>query len=389
MQQDVFIAISTDNPGSTTPIGSGTATDPYRGPSDSGTWFDYTMANLLGSDPVTVRLGPGVFRTGADGAGHQGWAARDAMQIIGSSISATTLKLVGTTGQQRWAIGMPGGSTGLMGSEASDFLIDCGFPSSSPPANTGNGAISVSGTHVYLRRIKAINFGSTYGLTLIVFSAAAADSEDCIISECYAQNTRDDSLSSQTVVLFGSSNTSGNPHRFCVIRDCFALGAAYASPPPTVSKCLGIQPGLGLGTIVENNVVANLKWAVYARPCPTKDLVIRDNIFYNVSAALHWDQTGASIPVGRISVLGNLNDLSRVGASAPKGLDFLVGPYDTLVARRNIVRQIPDSDHSLRPDAIGISVVQCTNAFIDDNVINDTVNTRPKTSAFKAWSWFG
>jgi hypothetical protein len=61
-QQDVYIAIRTDNPGNSTPVGTGTWSDPYGGPSDSGDWFDYTLTNYVQINQ-TARLGPGLFAT--------------------------------------------------------------------------------------------------------------------------------------------------------------------------------------------------------------------------------------------------------------------------------------------------------------------------------------
>src|SRR5690349_6611526 len=98
---DVYVAIRNDNPNSpgyAIPVGSGTASDPFGGPANSGDWFDYVMSHLptgtpAGSIPVTVRIGPGEFLTKGGSDTAQAWAATSGMRILGAGIGETVLRL--------------------------------------------------------------------------------------------------------------------------------------------------------------------------------------------------------------------------------------------------------------------------------------------------------
>ena len=153
MQQDVHIAIRTDNPGNATPIGSGTVSNPYGGPENAGDWFDYTMTNKVGANR-TVRIGPGTFRT----KGSQAWSPQSGQRIVGSGMAETALKLanVGSVTGEVHAVGPD--TIALEGFELTDLKIDANYAGQTGSA-VGVGGVNVRGNSVFIDRVRVVNFG--------------------------------------------------------------------------------------------------------------------------------------------------------------------------------------------------------------------------------------
>lgn len=160
--------------------GSGTAGDPYNGSELVEANGLLRFDNILNSDEVpanaTIRLGPGVFKTGGgDGANRlfpPPWLPKSGQRIIGSGMFATTLKLSltaedTTRDAKFYAIGLPYAS--VTSYEVSDLTIDCdldGQPNSVQGGTTYQyariavGAIALAGRNIRIHRVRVINWGS-------------------------------------------------------------------------------------------------------------------------------------------------------------------------------------------------------------------------------------
>jgi hypothetical protein len=304
-----------------------------------------------------VRLLPGIFPTTGYTTG--GWAAPSGVRIVGSGIGATTIQLTGVSSCTRYAVGTDFANVSLDGGfELSDLTIDCALASAG--ASSSVGAIRVRGKHVFLHRIKVINYGTnSSGATITVITAAGDDSENCVIEECV--------IDPHPAVHVGkaiwySFETSTSFHRFCAIRNCAGRGGLITDnfePPPDVSTkdYVGISPGVGLGTILEGNQFANVYYGIYASAQAAKDVVISNNYLRNVYRGVYWDQGSGATPVGRVIAFDNIAEISRT-VSTPFGLQFTgsagADRFSDLILRRNIIRQVTDANHSLRSDMTGI-----------------------------------
>ena len=96
--KEVWIAIRTDgslfDPLNPVILGDGTEQNPWDG--STALKFDYILRQkLLGRTNTTVRLGPGVFRTGGGrgAVGYDKWTPLSGWKIIGSGQYQTTLLL--------------------------------------------------------------------------------------------------------------------------------------------------------------------------------------------------------------------------------------------------------------------------------------------------------
>jgi len=308
--------------------GSGTQNDPYDG--GNAARFDAIMSSLPAEKPVRVHLGPSPrdaagnpvpfltsgFWLNADGTpGGSGWQPRANMEIVGSGIDVTFLKLepgtgAGTDGRHYFAIG-------ASGDNATDFFtvsgltIDCALPSG---ANIACGAIRVMGHHARIRDVKCINWGNrTTGATLVpgfVIACLIVDGDedsawltvdDVGIERCIAVEPSDDTLSGSPVHVLHIGGrqlpTSGTLHfgRAPFIRDCF-VDATFADPPgPDLNREIRALSMTGChGGIVEGNSVENVRiGGPWVHAVNTRDLIVRSNVFHNVGYGVWCHGWGA------------------------------------------------------------------------------------------------
>src|SRR5215510_3577262 len=95
MSAIAYIAIRDDSD-----LGTGTATDPYNGSTD--TLLDNLLANLNGSQTsitadMTLVFGPGVFRTKGWSEDGPVWTVQNRQRFVGSGMHSTILQLVKIT----------------------------------------------------------------------------------------------------------------------------------------------------------------------------------------------------------------------------------------------------------------------------------------------------
>jgi len=160
-------------------------------------------------------------------------------------MGVTTLKLIGIAPTDiRTAIGnnFSSGNPGVQGFEASNLTIDCNFSNNS--SAYGTAGIAMHGKHIYLHRIRVINFGAASGFTIAAVNAASTNSENCVIEECVVESPSTHVLNVGAAYFYYFGGLTAQPHRFCVIRNCAGRGAAVFEPPPQINgQYYGIAPG--------------------------------------------------------------------------------------------------------------------------------------------------
>jgi hypothetical protein len=216
-----------------------------------------------------------------------------------------------------------------------------------------------------------------------VITAAGDGSENCIISECVVEAHPSPAHVGEAIMF--SFDTSSGYHSFCAIRDCAGRGNTIFEPPPDVSGLdfAAIEPGAGLGTIIEGNQFANVWYGIFASQDGAKDVVISNNYFRNVALGMWWSQ-GTGPVVGRVIAFDNTVELSRV-SSGSVGLELTgegLDRFQDVILRRNIIRQVPDTLHGLRTNMTGIRLKRCTRLIVENNIINDA-GTDPGTGPIR------
>jgi hypothetical protein len=323
MRPALFLEEPTSPKTSTTPPvprsdgikGTGTLNDPYDG--GSAERFDVIMKNLPQGKPVRVHLGPcsidkplktAGFWLNSDGTPNfSGWQPRANMEIVGSGIDVTCLKLepatgAGTDGRHYFAIGA-GGNNGTDFLSVSNLTIDCNLPSSS---NIACGAIRVMGQHVRVRDVKCINWGNrTSGGTAIpgfVVALLIVDGDqgeksapwltvdDCGIEQCVAVEPSPYTLDDAPVHVFHIggrqllNSYALQVGRAPFIRDCFVDGTFTNTGSPDLNKDIRALSMNGCyGGVVERNQIRHVRvGGPYQERIQFRDLIVRNNTLHNV-----------------------------------------------------------------------------------------------------------
>jgi hypothetical protein len=237
---EVWIAVRTDGV-----AGSGTENDPYDG--STQVKFDNLMGmTFQGLTNMLIHLGPGTFQTlGFPTAG--GWWPYSGWKITGSGMEVTVLKLVGVPANTRKsAIGSLYPVNNFLTSfEVSDLTIDCNL--AGQVANVTCEAVAVTGAHNRLRRIRVINFGTTYGgYECFALSPTSANGDiatkgevvDNWMDACILEQP---GVSNSTTLTFMNHDAGESGsfqmayHRACVIRNCFVNAEYRTNPVPIAS----------------------------------------------------------------------------------------------------------------------------------------------------------
>jgi hypothetical protein len=202
--------------------------------------FDEIMSSLLAN--TTIHLGPGVFETrGFTLATPSNWQPKSGWKLLGSGMVVTVLKFVcaSSANLAYSAIGNFFYDPAYLvdGLEIADLTVDCNLGGQAiagydfPPIACA--AINVSGSHIRLRRIRAINFG-TFHLSLECFVVQAAQGQpylpelpevvDCVIEDCVIEQPALNNYWLSTCLHVGAGERFSDGvttyHRACVIRNC-------------------------------------------------------------------------------------------------------------------------------------------------------------------------
>ena len=204
--------------------GSGTIDDPFV--VDDREAFDSLMDSF--QPFTTIHLGPGEFET----AGHiDGWQPKRGQRIVGAGIDVTIIKLAisnPSAGILHFALGADDAAL-VDEFEASDLTIDCDLANQTP--DVAAGGVKVFGTHIRLRRLRVINFGTRTmdeaGAAIVTAGAFPDNPEpfDCVVEDCIIQQPFSNSVRETVCIMFAGGESSSDGvmayHRGCVVRNCF------------------------------------------------------------------------------------------------------------------------------------------------------------------------
>jgi hypothetical protein len=205
---------------------------------------------------TAIHLGPGVIETRGFSQATGGWSPKSGQKIIGSGIDVTTLKIVHGKGAeggsiaQYYAIGTFIDAD-IVDFEASDFTVDCnlgGQPvlaSASYFAPVLCGAISVVGSRIRIRRVRAINWGnqSTDYENFVLYvgwsSPVIGEMTDCVIEDCVLEQPALNNAQLVSCLGIGGfvdkDGFHGAFHRGCVVRNC-VVDCRYQANPVAISS---------------------------------------------------------------------------------------------------------------------------------------------------------
>lgn len=207
---NVYLAVRTDGQ-----KGSGTISDPYH--CGDATTFDGLMNSF--PEGTTVHLGPASisspFKTAGYGDGVAGgWTSKKAMRIIGSGIDVTYLRLEPVAAGTFFAVGHAlGANANVDFFEICDLTINCNLTALNGDAAAG--AVRVMGNHASIRRIKAINWGtSSADKPCFVIAVITADNSSAGIFEavnagvhsCIAEGPYEDGMAAAVNVFHVGRN---------------------------------------------------------------------------------------------------------------------------------------------------------------------------------------
>jgi hypothetical protein len=293
---NVWIAYRTDGV-----KGTGTQADPWDGSTASK--LDAALNDALVTANARIHFGPGIFLINGYQDGSATSWLKAGMQIVGSGIDVTTLRLVGATtaGKHYFAIGHPfmsGGQPNPMdGVEVSNLTIDCNLAGAS--SQIACGAVRLMGSHCRARRLKVINWGTkTSGPGCFVIAMITADPAsgvagvtDTGIEECIAIQPVDHptNVGPVTVLRVGPKDDAGTDNEGFgtgpFIRNCFVdCGSPTATP-----EYRGISMSWCKGGIVEGNQVYNTKYGgPYGSLSSAREMVVRSNLYKNIVKGPFW-----------------------------------------------------------------------------------------------------
>ena len=196
-------------------------------------------------DPTaaTLHIGPGVFETrgpnggwlDTDGFRQDAYFVRPGQKFIGSGIGITTLKVVVTEVPIEQvgyiALGPNDYDQYADGAEVSDLTVDCNLaahPYGGPYSKLSKGGVILLGSHVRLRRVRIIDFGTQtpnaecFPLSVGGHHPFLPEVVNAVIEECIVERPSPNNVRETTCLGIGGGNAGGvsSYSRGCVIRNC-------------------------------------------------------------------------------------------------------------------------------------------------------------------------
>ena len=401
-RSEVYIALRSDLKSDSTRFGAGTADDPYDGSRvdlGGGNYF-YKLDKILRDfvlPNATIYLSPGEFQTkGYRNSASDGWTPKSGWRIVGGGWAGdsgsgtkgpTTLKLEEHPGGELSIVGMNIAGTALTSFEIVHVGFNCNLPPG-PFAWMSSSAIDIVGDHIRIRDCQFFNFGvfdsrAPYQMTVVSIARGSHTVIDCVMSGCVFRQPSVN-CSNAIITCVGLSAATGGTHfnRACVVRGVFVDGSNAQG-----STVYGLSATGCAGTILEENRIWNCATGVFvfegaASALPiTRDLIIRDNVFFNVTNGVYLKLTSdpsapPPYPIGRLVILQNNIDLStsasptaptaiKIASSAsPKNQSII----EQLIVRQNIIRHTNGESGPL--GSVGITLECIDDAIVDENIIN-------------------
>jgi hypothetical protein len=395
---DIWVTRRTTNPALAGIQGTGTEVDPFS--VFNATDFDSLMSDTSRVPNFScVHLGPGVFDTNGyyDGLTGSGWQARPGIRLAGAGIGVSTLKLVNTTANKKiYAIGHDLSTSSTVDFfEVTDMTIDGGY--STLGATSSGGAVRILGSQSRAVRIKVQNWGSkaafgslSYLIAMLTGNGTVTPAttvtnsgmQDCIVLPPDAAST-----GTVSVLHVGSSETPGGtatPGVGCYIRNCYIDCGQNPLVDGNLHKAMrGLSMNWSKAGLIEGNQIHNTFYGGPHGTLSANDVVVRNNIYRNVAAAVLYQITTSGSM--KLLIEGNQIELSTVvpltpgPGSNPIGIIVYndgvtaVKPYQSVILRSNRILYLDDAVPVSNPGS-GAVVYGATNLLIRENFLNVTAS---------------
>lgn len=275
--------------------------------------FDAVMRGMPAYSMVHV--GPGVFESKGTTAAIPCWEPKSGQRIQGSGWGVTTLKLVNASWPELayTLIGQSKYYDFIEDFEASDLTFDCNI-AGQPNQLVDCRAIAITGKHVLLRRLRAINFSSqtTGYVENFVFGVGAPHPDagvgkegvNCVMEDCVAESPGLNAANNSSVfILFsGERPTDGIMayHRAFAIRQIWYDGT-FADRPVSIAS-IAISAGVATVTTRTPHNRNNNDWVVIAGAVENGSLQSAYNGTYQISNVSAYQFTYTPVAYGGLPV---------------------------------------------------------------------------------------
>lgn len=355
--------------------------------------FD-AMMDAAPANSVT-HLGVGVFET--YGFMHSiagGWNPKTGQWIGGAGMGLTTIKLVGATtpytGDEYHCIKFPfDEKLSPDGFKVSDLTIDCNsLGQLNHQVSCGAIALPAGGRHVRIHRVRVINFGShgpsdAYRENLVICvsgnNVPKANVVDVVIEDCVAEQPSPNVKWNSTIFAIGGSFDSTRTYysRGCVIRNCYANCQVDGGNMPHAM----LSNDNGTASVVEGNrLLHGATGGPWHDTASTLDLVVRDNIYYDVWSGPVQNMgyqyaDGSPATVGDWSILNNIIEQSGnvpfpitgilANIADPVRFESIPYAFRNVLVRGNIIRKMEGPG-----DRYGITIRSTCNLRVEENIVD-------------------
>lgn len=342
-----------------------------------------------------IHLGVGIFETKGFMHGIPGgWHPKTGQRIIGAGMGLTAIKLVGATtpytGDEYHCIKFPfDEKLSPDGFECCDLTIDCNSTGQlNPQVSCGAIALPAGGRHVRIRRVRVINFGShgpsdAYRENLVICisgnNVPKANVVDVVIEDCVAEQPSPNVRWNSTIFAIGGSFDSTRTYysRGCAIRWNYVNCQADGGNMPHAM----MSAGNGTGSVVEGNrLLHGATGGPWGDTASTGDLVVRDNIYYDVLTGPAQNMgyqyaDGSPATVGDWSILNNIIEQSGsvqfpitailANIADPARFESIPYVFKQVLVRGNIIRQLTGQG-----DCYGITIRSTGSLRAEENIVD-------------------
>jgi hypothetical protein len=322
----------------------GTPTYPFRCP-DGGS-LNWVLQNDLTNEHMTIHLMAGTFEIKPTREPTWGWSigikALTGWKLRGAGIDNTILQMAGpaATNTQTSVVGGPF-TANADGAEVSDLTIDCNLQNNRDADNLN--AVELFGSDAKISRVKAVNWGTTtkhedFVLVICPQNAFTFYATNCVIEECVVTQPAQvlpGSGGVTAISIFTEGNYSSCDVAGAVVRDNLVYNVRTGASVGAVWNFNAYCQG----GIVRHNQALNLTGrtaaAVYHDSGSTRDGVVEDNVFDNVTMGIrfNFDSGGVTNQVFR----NNIIRTTEGGTGIWYGYTPSNTPTKNLVVKDNIV----------------------------------------------------
>jgi len=289
--------------------GSGSICDPYV--VSSAIDFDNLLASF--SPYSTIHLAPGTYQSQGHAEGlTTGFKPRRGQRIVGAGVDLTVIQLnvASPTANAAYFVIGADDADDLSEFEASEMTLDAN-QSLAAHSSIAAGGVKAFGTHVLLKRLRIINFGSqTTSQPGVAFATAGAfpgkpQPFDAVVEECEFELPGQNNVRETACISFAGAEgaSDGVPafHKGCVARDCI-INCNFETKAAPISQ-ITLSGGIATVTTKVKHGLSIGAWAVISGALVNSSLANTYNGSYTVgSVPGDYSFTYTPVTYGGISV---------------------------------------------------------------------------------------